>query len=168
MNLCSVCKRKKNLTPCSHCGDGVCPSCVEHVDEHSFPLEGAIPPPLVAGPYCFRCVDVTVVPARENYESMVAQAKEVNVIPKAYRGHVRLIKKARLPIKVGPCPDKKDVEILLAYQAAKTGFNAIVQTEIKYKKLNSTGYQTYEWTGMAVPAIIEETLGEEDAERFSI
>ena len=170
-SLCTVCKRKKNLMACSHCGDGVCSSCVEHVDAHSFPLEGAIPAPFVEGPYCFRCVDSTVVAARENYEGMVARAKQVNVVPKGYFGHVHAVKTARLPISAGPCADKKDVELLLAYQAAKSGFNAIVKTEIKYKKINPTGYQTYEWSGVAIPATIHETLGEDEGdnpERFSI
>ena len=106
--------------------------------------------------YCPRCHDEVVAPALAKYNETLARAKNVNYWPRAYRGHIPILKKAREEISVASGRDRDDILLKMGFIAAEMGFNGLVRGELVSRKVRDEGYQKMEWSGRATPCNVDE------------
>ena len=59
-------------------------------------------------------------------------------------------------VDLAECPDRDETILRLAFQAAKGGFNALVQGDVTSRKVRNHGYQKSVWSGTAFAADVDE------------
>jgi hypothetical protein len=110
---------------------------------------------------CYPCYDSKVLPELEQHRENLRLAREVSVIPKAYRGQVSIVKKARAPVNIPPCEDKAEALLRLAYAAVLEGFNGLVRVEVAGKKTVQNRYQKMWWTASGTPANVKAAFSDD-------
>lgn len=153
--LCCFCRLPKADLECEVCHDDVCKSCVVRLPEESFALMTPKPENLSKSAYCPRCHGDIVEPALATYGETLERAKQVGYWSRTYRGQVPVLKKGREKIEVSGGRDRDDVLIRLGYMATELGFNGLIQGELKSRKIRDHGYQKMEWSGHALPCIVD-------------
>lgn len=157
--LCCSCRLPRAQQNCPVCQEPLCRSCAQRPEPEAFAFKAKVEPILTHPEYCPRCYDAHVVPALNAYLETLEKAKNVGFWPKTYRGHIPVLKKARIEVKVEASPDRDEVLLRLGFMAAEQGFNGLILGEIiarKVHKGNSRGYQTMEWSGHALPAQVDQ------------
>ena len=149
---CSQCQKPKATLTCGLCSDPICKSCAEFISEETFLFLNPKPKELQHSSYCSTCFSQQIVPLQEKYEETLRRAKDILVFDITQGKETRLIKRLEKPIVVEDCADYDETVLRLAFIAADMGYNAIVDTDIKSKKIRSGSYQTSRFTGVAVPA----------------
>lgn len=86
---------------------------------------------------------------RETYEA----AKSVKIYEKKLSKETRLIPRMEPAIRVENCKDTREVMMQIAFEAAKKGFNCLVDVEFKSSKSRDGSYKMLEWSGVGIPAI---------------
>ncbi|MCC2677947.1 MAG: hypothetical protein K0R29_523 [Pseudobdellovibrio sp.] len=79
-------------------------------------------------------------------------AKNILVFEISQGKETRLIKRKEAKLVVEECPDRDETMLRLAFQAAEKGFNAIIDVDIKSKKVKEGKYQHTMYSGTAIPA----------------
>ncbi len=75
---------------------------------------------------------------------------------KNYEGQPHVMARHHKTVQVQKCEDRRQAILMLAYQAAKLNFNALISADIKHHKVFAKdGYSNYEWSGSAMPAKID-------------
>jgi hypothetical protein len=160
---CNGCRSPKVEKECELCGEWSCKKCLHFLDEANFAFWAEKAETLSKTFYCSPCYDGQVTPELERYAEQLAQARQLNVIPKDYKGRAKILKKALVDVTVKDCPDREECLLRLAFRAMELGFNAIIEMELKSEKVRMGAYQTSKWSGRARPAqIVEETLEPEE------
>jgi hypothetical protein len=117
----------------------------------------AVPAAQVAGRFCGRCWDAEMAPKLEAYRETLETAKQVFVFFTTQKKAIPLIRKSKVPVKVDACADRDETILRLAYDAAKDGYNAVVDVEVNAKKVNDGGSnKSAVWKGTGVPALVDE------------
>jgi hypothetical protein len=155
--LCASCRdskanMKKELR-CGLCQNFVCKDCAHPLKRLTFSFFKKIPDELSRDIYCEQCHNDTVAPALENYEKIMAQAKDVFIFEKTANS-IPLIMRSKQKMTVSDCPDRKETILRLAFFAAERSFNAVVDVELTATKIRNYGYQTSSWSGFGFPARI--------------
>ena len=153
---CDSCGKAKNFLECELCEESVCKSCVQFVGENTFSFLEEIPEQLTHRNYCQHCYDAEVAPELDKYNEVMEQAKQILVFFTAQRKEIPLIKKARTSYHVPKCGDRDETILRLGFLAARDGFNAVIHVEVNSRKVRNEAYQTSEWFGTGVPAMVDE------------
>ncbi len=101
--------------------------------------------------YCPPCFNLHVSDARDDYQQTMEKAKNISVYLSNQGKETRLIKRLQKPIKVAACKDHDETLMRLAFQAAKAGFNGLVDVDLVSQKVKIAGYQTQTWSGVGTP-----------------
>lgn len=153
--LCVSCRKPRVDSTCGVCHEGVCKKCRIFLPEDTFSYEASLAPELKHSYYCAGCYDEHVEPFKAQYETTLEDAKQINVIYKGSKSSIRVLRKADKPMQISGSPDRDETILKLAFQAAKEGFNAIIDVEVSSQKIRNEGYQKMEWSGQGTPAEIK-------------
>lgn len=157
MSKCAVCTTKKPTLECGICHSAICKSCTDFVDENTFRYAPQIPNRLQgSSTYCLNCYTTDVIPEIEQYENLLAVAKEIRVFDSTQGKETRLLKRLEPTIEVKGCSDVPEATLKLAFITAKLGFNCMVDMELKTAKIRDGSYQTSEVNGTAIPTHLDE------------
>lgn len=151
---CCICQKTKTTLTCGCCQQDICKSCTEFVENDHFSFLKTIPPELNHSAFCSTCFTITVSPALVRYDALMEQARQIQVFEISQGKETRLIKRKEAQLSVADCPDRQETILRLAFLAAERGFNAIIDTDIKPKKIRDGSYQHTIWSGTAIPAQI--------------
>lgn len=102
--------------------------------------------------FCSTCYTEKVSPELAQYEALVEAAKNILVFEITQGKETRLMKRKEAKVTVTDCPDRNETMLRLAFQAAEKGFNAIIDVDIKPKKVKEGKYQHTIYSGTAIPA----------------
>ena len=153
--LCAICRSPRVESTCGICAAPLCRKCRIFLEEDAFELaEGPRHAELKHSYYCGSCYDEKVEPFKTEYEATLEQAKAVNVIFAGSKSHIRVIRKAIRAIEIKGSRDRDETILKLAFQAARAGYNSLIDVEISSQKLRNQGWQTSTWTGRGIPAEI--------------
>lgn len=154
-NICSSCQKPKATLHCGLCHDALCKSCAQMLDAESFQFLKSIPEDLSHKAYCVPCFDLKVSSELDAYNETLEKAKNVYVFTKAQSKETRLIKRKAAPIRVENCSDEDDAIMRLAFLAAQSDYNAIVDVHLTSKKVIDNSYQSTAWAGTAIPSHVD-------------
>lgn len=156
-SLCVECRSPVSGSE-SHCGlceAPLCRKCRIFLPVEEFPLVSVRPPELQHSYYCGACNDQHVETFRAEYEETLEQAKSLIVLFKGSKSTVRILRKAAHPIQIENVRDRDEAILRLAFQAAKLGFNSVIDVEVSAQKVRHEGWQKSAWAGRGLPAEIK-------------
>lgn len=158
---CSQCQKGKIVSECGLCQSSLCKNCRQTLNPKDFSLLEKIPVEYTHAAYCGACFDQKVNPALLEYQQFETQAQNIYFQSNKYRGNPHVINKYTKTISIAKCDDRRQLILMLAYQAAKLNYNAIIAADIRSKRIYADGgYGHYEWSGSAIPANINGALFE--------
>lgn len=152
--VCVDCGKSRVDSQCGICAGVVCRKCRVFLAEEEFPLETQRPPELTHTFYCGGCSAQVIEPFRQSYEQTVAAARDVNVFFKESKSTFRLKRKAQEPLRIEGSADRDHAILSLAFQAARAGYNSLVDVQVESKKQRNHGYQKSSWSSSGTPAEI--------------
>ena len=152
---CPRCSAPRVSNACGICTTVVCKECIEFVDGVTFSYMSVVPDELKHTHYCMQCYNTTVAPALANYRSIMSRAKKVFIIDKPQRRPLPVTKQFKKAIQVKDCPDREETVLRLAFRAAELGYNAVLKTNVIYKKVRNAGYQKMIWEATGFPADLD-------------
>lgn len=149
---CESCGKSKAPLNCGHCHKRICKSCAHFLEDGSFSFLPKVPSELTHTTYCEPCFYEQVAPEQTKYEAAMEQAKEILIFFKQQSKETRLIERSEDPIEVLDCADRDETIMRLAFLASRKGFNAVIDIELKPKKVRDNAYQTCVWHAVGIPA----------------
>jgi hypothetical protein len=156
MTTCFICQNKTSICECGLCQASLCKNCRSQLSHKDFALIETKPEHLNHKAYCPTCFDEKIAPELFEYQEFEAKAYETYMLTKNYNGSVRVFSRHIKTVAVEECVDRRQMILMLAYQAARLGFNAIISTDIKSKKVfESKSYSSHVWSGSALPAQVD-------------
>lgn len=155
--VCDGCGRSKSLLLCGACQGAVCKACAEFLDEEAFSFLPERPAELTHTTFCPTCFDVKVAPRIRSYELDMGRAREILVFDRSQGKETRLIKRTKDRVKVEDCPDRGEALLRLAFQAVLRGDNALVDVDLRSRKVRDGRYQTTIWSGEGTPVQLDES-----------
>lgn len=153
---CAICSSKKVSHECGLCKCSTCKACTSFLDAESFRYIDVRPANMESMTYCLECYAQKVLPEVQAYEDLMEIAKEISIFDISQTKETRLIKRKEAEIKVEKCVDREEATLKLAYQAAKLGFNSVIDVDLKFKKIVDGRYQTSEISGKGIPANVSD------------
>ena len=156
MATCYVCHRPKATLACGICKEDLCKYCTQFVEEGHFSFYSYLPPELSHTTYCNPCYDAKVEPKQEQYDAMIAEAKNINVYLKDQGKESRTFSRLEPAVTVERCADREETLLRLAFQAVERGFNGLVDVDIVAEKVRDGAYQTQVFNASAIPTDISE------------
>jgi hypothetical protein len=153
---CSLCQLPKASLKCGLCEKSVCKKCSNKLKAGAFAYCATPLPALSHSLYCGICFDDTVAPALENYEATVEKARFVNVFYKGQGEETRKMRRLEKPLKVDNCKERSEALLRLAFKAAESGFNCLLDVDITSEKVRTGSYQSTLWSGRGVPISVDE------------
>lgn len=87
-----------------------------------------------------------------SYFETLETAKNINIFFKNQGKETRLIPRKERPLHIEACDDREDVIMKLAFHAALSGFDSVIDIELKSEKVRNGSYQKLIWRGSGVPA----------------
>ena len=154
-SVCSSCQKPKANFTCLICESSLCKKCVRFADEDLFSFLPRLPRDVVVGNYCQSCFDAKIEPELQKYNKTMERAREIGVYFDTQGKETRLIKRLEDPITIENLPDRDETILRLAFLAAKAGFNAIVDVDVRSEKVREGSYQHLKWRGTCVPANVD-------------
>ncbi len=152
---CSSCGKSKANLECGLCHEPICKACTHFLDDGQFSFLAKIPAELAHNTYCEACFNETVASALTNYEQKMEQAKEILVFEKSQAKETRLIKRDQDLVNVNDCLDYDQAVLRLAFFAVMANCNAIIDVDLKSKKVRDGSYQSSTWSGTGRPAMVQ-------------
>lgn len=149
---CYTCNKSKAPLACGICQNNLCKSCAQFVEEGHFSYMAKVPADLSHTIYCAPCYDAKVADEMVRYNETMEKARNINVFEKGQGKETRLIKRKEQPVRVGACPDRQEVLLRLAFQAAELGYNGILDVDIRSEKVFDNSYQSTRYSGTGIPA----------------
>lgn len=157
MNICKTCRKPNPAFKCGLCTDSICKSCAQFMDEASFSFMKKVPKELTHSIYCTVCFDDKVAAPLAEYNDLVEKAKDVIVYTKAQTKLTRLVDRKAPPVSVEDCEDEQETLVRLSFFAAQQKHNAIVDVEMKTKKIIVGSHKKTIFSATAIPATIDPT-----------
>jgi hypothetical protein len=152
---CTSCQKKAGDIVCGCCHESVCKNCAQFTTDEQFSYLAQKPKFLTANAFCQVCFSNQVLPIIEAYETTMNQAKEIAVFGKTQTKETRFISRKEKPFTIVDCADYEEAVLRLAFFAASKQFNALIDLDLKSKKVRIGSYQTTVWSGSAIPANVE-------------
>lgn len=153
--LCLSCRQPKVTSTCEACAGPLCKKCVQRLDPDAFSFLKKVPEGCSHSVYCRFCYDDKVAAPLEDYLATMARAKEAFVFFTTQRKEIPLLRKSKEVLRVESCPDRDETILRLAFFAAQKGFNAIIETDVRSKKIKDGRYQHFDWSGTGIPAQVD-------------
>ncbi len=150
-DICASCRRPKISTRCEICHSLLCKNCAQFLDASVFSFLKNVPEDLAHPSYCGLCYDAKVAPALESYSEVMERAREVGVFYKNER-NLPPHRRSNKMLSVQNCPDRKETLLRLAFFAAEQSCNALVNVDLRSKKIIIGGYQKTFWNGAGFSA----------------
>ena len=144
------------MTTCEVCEGPVCKKCLTVLDPETFSFLATIPEVLKHTNYCGNCYDEHVAPALDDYQGVMKRAEGVFVFFITQRKEIPITERTKEFFKVDDCPDRDETILRLAFFAAQLGYNALIEVDVKSKKIINGAYQTSRWSGTGSAAQIDE------------
>jgi hypothetical protein len=155
-NVCGMCLKPKAELKCRSCVNDLCKYCAQFVNEDRLGFMPAEESTLQSGAYCNICYERDIKDQVVQYVSILQKAKDVNVYFTSQGKETRMIRRAKETYKISDCADRDEAVLRLAFMAARSGFNCIVDVDVRSKKIRDGAYQTMKWDGTANAAQIIE------------
>jgi uncharacterized protein YbjQ (UPF0145 family) len=149
---CCICQKSKTTIVCGVCAQDVCKNCTVFLEPEQFSFLQKKPKILESSAFCSACYTEKILPELTKYEATMEAAKNILVFDVTQGKETRFIKRKEKEVTVSDCADRDETVLRLAFQAAEKGYNAIVDMDIKPKKIKDGKYQHTVWSGKAVPA----------------
>ncbi len=149
--ICTCCRQPKGAFECGPCKAALCKKCAQFVREGSFSFLEKVPAEVLHKTFCGPCYDTLVVPVLREYELTMRRAKGIHVYFKSQGEETRLIRRSEKSIKVDGFKDREETLLRLAFFAAHSGFDTLVDVQLDSKKIRNEAYQTTRWSGTGVP-----------------
>lgn len=150
-DTCGTCLKPKANLVCEVCMQATCKKCAQFVSEDLFSFLENQPECVSHQIYCSQCFNKNVAPELEAYNTAMDAAKNVQVFNKSHVREVRFFSKKQDLVRVVDCADHDEAILRLAFMAAKSGFDSIMETEVSSKKVITNGYQRLVWSATARP-----------------
>lgn len=154
---CCSCLSSKAPLVCGLCKESVCKSCAQFLDESSFAFIKKKPEVISHTTYCPACFDNNVAAELQKYNDDLEKARNIAVFDKAQAKETRNFKRFNETYSVRECPDREETLLRLAFQAVRSGFNAIIEVEISSKKVRESSRQRTIYSGLAQAAMVNES-----------
>ena len=154
---CCVCQKSKAGLTCGLCKETVCKSCTEFLDSDNFAFLTKKPEHLETGAFCLTCFNNTVSVELSEYDAKVEKAKNILVFDNTQGKETRLFKRLEPAIKIEQCDDKNETVLRLAFMATELGFNAIIDLDLRSKKVKDGKHQHLIWSATAIPTNVDES-----------
>ena len=151
---CCVCQKLKALLKCGICNNPVCKKCVQFVEPETFPFFKKIPAKLAHSTYCGPCYFNEIDPELKLYEQIVEEAKNVAIFYKDQGKETRRMARSTEIFSVKKCKDRNEAIMRLAFFAAQSGFNTLVDVDLQSEKIREGSYQHLIWHADAVPVLL--------------
>jgi hypothetical protein len=155
MEECISCRKSKVFSQCQLCEGSLCKACVQTLSSDAFQFLEVIPTELSHSIYCGSCFDENVAAQLQDYQETLELAKQAFVFFKTQRKEIPLIKRSREIVRVVSSADRDQTILQLGFLAAKMGYNAVIEVDVKAEKLRNGAYQTSRWSGTGVPAQVD-------------
>lgn len=138
------------------CSAAQCKKCVQVVgDERLTYLDDAVPEILVGGGvFCNSCFETEIASTLADYDRWMEQAKQVFVFFENAGKETRLIRRSDKKFSVAG-DDQSDIVLKLAFLAAKSGYNCVVDIVVKGEKHRDGSYKIITWTGSGTAAQVD-------------
>lgn len=162
--ICKICRGPKAKYECGLCHEHSCKKCTQFLGEDSFHLLKKIPDTLKHPTYCLNCFDEHVAATYNEYNETMEKAKDIIIYSKDQSKLTRFLKRKEEPIHVENCEDEQEALIHMSFYAVQGNFNALIDVEIKTKKIIVGSHKKTIYSGTAVPITIDpnEIRGHED------
>lgn len=105
--------------------------------------------------YCYECFQAHVQPELNTYNETLEKAKDVYVFYRTQGKETSLYKRSHPPVRVADALDEADALMRLAFMTVRSDCNAIVDVDLKSKKIRNHAYQTTRWDGMGNPVQVD-------------
>ena len=161
---CSGCRSLKTTHECGICNEALCRSCAIFLDEATFAFRSEVSPELKHSFYCAGCHAEQVEPEMEADRELLELARGVYFFFGKSKHPLPILSKAKVDVKVERCLDRDETILRLGIQAAKAGFNGIVDAEVSSEKVRDHGWQKSNWRGHGRPVKMDAVKLERDAE----
>ncbi len=153
---CISCRKPKAGLTCELCAEPVCKSCVVIIPTNEFDFQTELDEDLRHERYCSSCYTNTVLPAQEAYLETMMKARDIFVFFSTQKARLPVMSKELDLVKIPECIDRDEAILRMAFQSAALGHNALIETEVIYKKVRNEGYQKMIWAGQGRPATLDE------------
>lgn len=154
--VCGTCLKPKAELNCKSCGNDVCKYCAQFVSEEQVAFMPEDDVSLKPGAYCNICFEREIKDQVDEYNAILQRAKNVNVYFVTQGKETRMIRRMKESYEVEECADRDEAVLRLAFMAARSGFNCLVDVDVRAKKIRDGAYQTMKWSGTATAANIIE------------
>jgi hypothetical protein len=149
---CLSCLNKKASLQCDLCKNPCCKDCIIFIDEDLFELTALLPPKIQDKGLCANCYNIEAMPIIDEYQEILARAKQVNVYDIQQSQETYKMPKHEKPLVVHECDDREETLLRLAFLAAQKGFNTLADVDIQSKKSKQGGsYKKLVWSGRGIP-----------------
>lgn len=153
---CCVCQKTKTTLTCGLCSQDVCKSCTVFLDDDSFAYLEKRPADLSHGAYCSSCFSMSVDPELSKYNETLERARDILVFEKSQGKETRLLSRKEAVLSIADMTDKDEAVLRLAFMSAARGFNAIIDVDLKPKKVYNGRHQHTLWSATAMPANVSD------------
>ncbi|MGK5084729.1 hypothetical protein WDW37_15655 [Bdellovibrionota bacterium FG-1] len=154
-SYCISCRKTQVQHTCGLCGESLCRGCVIFLEEEAFAFRTQVPDELKHTHYCAICFEATVQPELDEYQRIMALAREVYFFFGALRHPLPVLRRAKVPVQIADCIDRDETILRLGFLAAEAGYNGIIEAEVTGEKVRNNGYQKTRWQGIGRPAEID-------------
>lgn len=152
---CITCEKSKAHLTCGLCDAALCKSCAEFLADDQFLFLENPSADLSHEAYCRNCFEQTVAPKIADYEELMEKARDIRVYFKNQSQETRTIKRKSPAVNIVDCTDYHEAILRLAFLAAQTGHNAVVDLNLTPKKVRQNSYQSTVWSGSALPVVVD-------------
>ena len=153
---CVQCQSPDSNLSCGTCQAVLCKSCARLLGDENFALLPQRPATIIHDSFCEPCYQASVAPLVEAYEDAAARARDVNIFYKSQGKETRFIRRTEKLLRVEECLDRSEAILKLAFLAASTGYNTLVDVEVEPRKIRNGGWQSSRWGGRAVPTTVDD------------
>ena len=128
---CVQCQSPEANLSCGTCAAALCKSCARLLDDEHFALSPQRPATIIHDSFCETCYQASVAPLVEAYEDAAARARDINIFYKSQGRETRFIRRTEKLLRVEECLDRNEAILKLAFMAASTGYNTLVDVEVE-------------------------------------
>lgn len=155
--ICKTCRKPKASFECGLCHEHMCKGCTQFLTENSFAFLKNVPTDLTFFHYCTNCFDEKVSAPLNDYNETMEKAKEIILYSKEQTKLTRLLKRKEEPYFVENCEDEQEAIMRMSFLAVQGKFNALIDLELKNKKIIVGSHKKTIFSGVAVPITIDPT-----------